>query len=74
MHTLKEIDDRFDQIEYKLNLIQQNAKFFLEVMQSQKSNSLEWIIVLLIGVECVIMCIDMSGMGEPFFKSLGLVS
>jgi uncharacterized Rmd1/YagE family protein len=69
-----EIDGRFDQIEYKLNLIQQNAKFFLEVMQHQKSNSLEWIIVLLIGAECVIMCIDMSGMGEPFFRSLGLVS
>lgn len=68
-----EIDDRFDQIEFKLNLIQQNAKFFLEVLQHQKSNTLEWIIVVLIGVECVIMCIDMSGMGETFFKYLGMI-
>ncbi|GAX17190.1 hypothetical protein FisN_10Lh038 [Fistulifera solaris] len=68
-----EIDDRFDHIEFKLNLIQQNAKFFLEVLQHQKSNSLEWIIVALISVECVIMCIDMTGMGEPLFKTLSSI-
>ena len=62
-----EIDARFDHIEFKLNLIQKNAKFFLEVLQHQKSNSLEWIIVVLIGVECVIMCVDMSGMGQTMF-------
>lgn len=65
-----EIDDRFDQIEFKLNLIQQNAKFFLEVLQSQKSNSLEWIIVVLIAVECVIMVLDMSGVGEGLMLAL----
>lgn len=65
-----EIDDRFEQIEFKLNLIQQNAKFFLEILQSQKSNSLEWIIVVLIAVECVIMCVDMSGMGENVMAPL----
>jgi uncharacterized Rmd1/YagE family protein len=65
-----EIDDRFDHIEFKLNLIQQNAKFFLEVLQSQKSNSLEWIIVVLIAVECTIMCLDMSGMGERVVASI----
>ena len=69
-----EIDDRFDSIEFKLNLIQQNAKFFLEVLQSQKSNSLEWIIVWLIGLESVLMCIDMSGKGEALFKYLGIIS
>ncbi|GKY90414.1 hypothetical protein MPSEU_000015200 [Mayamaea pseudoterrestris] len=66
-----EIDDRFDSIEMKLNLIQQNAKFFLEVLQSQKSNTLEWIIVGLIAVECCIMCMDMSGLGE---KMIGMLS
>ena len=65
-----EIDDRFDHIEFKLNLIQQNAKFFLEVLQSQNSNSLEWIIVWLIGIECVIMCVDMSGLGPSVFGKL----
>ena len=68
-----EIDDRFDQIEFKLNLIQQNAKFFLEVLQSQKSNSLEWIIVWLIALESALMCIDMSGKGEDFFRFMGLL-
>ena len=65
-----ELDDRFEHIEFKLNLIQQNAMFFMEVLQSQKSNSLEWIIVVLIGVECCLMCVDMSGMGESMFASI----
>ena len=68
-----EIDDRFDQIEFKLNLIQQNAKFFLEVLQHQKSNSLEWIIVWLIALESALMCVDMSGKGEALFQYLGLI-
>ena len=69
-----EIYTRFKDIEFKLNLIQQNAKFFLEVLQHQKSNSLEWIIVWLIGLESVLMCIDMSGKGEALFQYLGLIS
>jgi uncharacterized Rmd1/YagE family protein len=66
-----EIDSRFDQIEFKLDLIQQNAKFFLELLQSQKSNSLEWIIVVLILLECGLMCIEMAGLGEPLFSAIG---
>jgi len=65
-----EIDDRFDQIDFKLNLIQQNAKFFLDMLQHQKSNSLEWTIVVLILLECVLMCVEMSGMGEPLFRRI----
>jgi uncharacterized Rmd1/YagE family protein len=68
-----EIDDRFDHIEFKLNLIQQNAKFFLEVLQHQKSSNLEWVIVILITLECGLMCVEMSGMGEAFFAALGLL-
>eukprot|EP00555_Chaetoceros_dichaeta_P015117 CAMPEP_0198262072 /NCGR_PEP_ID=MMETSP1447-20131203/10638_1 /TAXON_ID=420782 /ORGANISM="Chaetoceros dichaeta, Strain CCMP1751" /LENGTH=504 /DNA_ID=CAMNT_0043950173 /DNA_START=149 /DNA_END=1662 /DNA_ORIENTATION=+ len=59
-----EIDGRFEHIEFKLNLIQQNAKFFLEILQSQKSNALEWIIIVLIAFECVLMILDMSGIGS----------
>ncbi|KAG7348419.1 ACR COG1723 YagE family protein [Nitzschia inconspicua] len=66
-----DIEERFEHIEFKLNLIQQNAKFFLEVLAHQKSNSLEWIIIVLIMFECVLMCMEMSGVGEPFFKYLG---
>ena len=73
-----EIDDRFDHIEFKLNLIQQNAKFFLEVLQDKNSNFLEWTIVILILVECCLMCVEMSGFGEVMFgnisKMLGLSS
>lgn len=63
-----EIDRRFAHIEYKLNLIQQNAKFFLEVLQSQKASSLEWIIIVLIAFECVLMCLDMTGAGASLFR------
>jgi len=63
-----EIEDRFQNLEFKLDLIQQNAKFFLEVLQSQKSNSLEWCIVVLILFECVLMIMEMSGLGETIFQ------
>lgn len=66
-----DIVERFEHIEFKLNLIQQNAKFFLEVLSQQKSNTLEWIIIVLIMFECVLMCMEMSGVGELFFATLG---
>jgi uncharacterized Rmd1/YagE family protein len=66
-----DIDQRFEHIEFKLNLIQQNAKFFLEVLANQKSNSLEWIIIVLIMFECVLMCMEMSGAGSVVFGALG---
>jgi uncharacterized Rmd1/YagE family protein len=62
-----DIDMRFEHIEFKLNLIQQNAKFFLDVLSQQKSNTLEWIIIVLIMFECVLSCAEMSGAGEHFF-------
>lgn len=62
-----DIEQRFEHIEFKLNLIQQNAKFFLEVMAHQKSNSLEWIIIVLISFECILMCMEMSGAGPTVF-------
>lgn len=57
-----EIDDRFDNLKYKLALIQDNTKFFLEIMHNQKSNMLEWIIIVLISAECVLMVMDMCDM------------
>jgi len=59
----KKIESRFDHIEFKLNLIAQNAKFFLEILHNQKTNTLEWIIIVLITFECALMILDMSGMG-----------
>jgi len=65
-----EIEDRFDNIEFKLNIIQSNAKFFLEVLAHQKSTSLEWIIVVLIAFESILMILEMSGHGEKIFSGL----
>jgi uncharacterized Rmd1/YagE family protein len=65
-----EIDHRFDNIEFKLDMIQQNAKFFLEMLHSQKTNTLEWIIIVLILFECILMCLEMSGLGTPLFESV----
>lgn len=58
-----EIDPRFEHIEFKLNMIQDNAKFFLEILQNQKTDTLEWIIIILITFECVLMILEMSGLG-----------
>jgi len=63
-----DLDERFRNVEFKLDLIQQNAKFFLEVLHAQKSNTLEWVIIVLISFECVLMILDMSGWGTQMFS------
>ena len=65
-----DLEDRFKDIEFKLNLIQQNSKFFLEVLHAQKSNTLEWVIIVLIGFECGLMILDMSGAGANLLSGL----
>jgi len=65
-----ETENRFDNIEFKLDMIQQNAKFFLEILHNQKTNTLEWIIIVLIMFECILMCLEMSGMGTAFFEAV----
>ena len=59
-----DLDERFRNVEFKLDLIQQNAKFFLEVLHAQKSNTLEWVIIVLISFECALMILEMSGWGS----------
>jgi len=68
MLTEFDIDDRFELIQFKLDLIQQNSKLFLEVIHHQKSASVEWVIVWLIGFECILMCLDMSGQGSIIYE------
>jgi uncharacterized Rmd1/YagE family protein len=67
-----DLEKRFASLSLKLNLIQQNTKFFLEILHNQKADSAEWIIIVLIAFECGLMLLDMSGMGEqvipPFTK------
>jgi len=63
-----ELEGRFSDLEFKLNLIQNNAKFFLEVNAAQKSSRSELVIIALIAVECVLMVADMSGAGTRIFS------
>ncbi len=70
MRSEFEIESRFEHIEFKLNLIQQNAKFFLEMLNDKKSNSLEWTIIVLIMFECILMIMEMSGLGPTLFKEI----
>jgi hypothetical protein len=66
-----EIESRFEQIEFKLNLIQQNAKFFIDILHDQKSSTLEWIIIVLITFECALMILEMSGLGPSLLFNGG---
>lgn len=69
MRSEFEIESRFENLEFKLNLIQQNAKFFLEILHNSKSQTLEWVIIILITFECIIMIMDMSGLGPSVLGS-----
>ena len=42
---------RFRTLDMKLNLIQDNLKYFLEILQNRKSDTLEWTIIILIAME-----------------------
>jgi len=53
------IGDRFSKVEHKINHVQSNTKFFLEILNHQKSNKLEWIIIVLIAAEIVLSCVDL---------------
>ena len=64
-----EIDERFECIEYKLNLIQENSEFFLQILQEENASTVEWIIIALICLEGVLMIVEMSGLGQVFFQN-----
>ncbi|KAL3138013.1 hypothetical protein ABBQ38_005249 [Trebouxia sp. C0009 RCD-2024] len=46
-----EIEERFSIVQTKLELVQDNLKYFLEIMQNNKSVLLEWLIIALISAE-----------------------
>lgn len=49
-----ELDDRFENLHFKLELIGKQLTFNLEILQNRKSDSLEWIIIALISVEILV--------------------
>eukprot|EP00887_Chlorella_sp_A99_P004232 scaffold15.g4232.t1 len=50
---------RFRTLDMKLNLIQDNLKYFLEILQNRKSDTLEWTIIILIAMEIVLTLYDL---------------
>lgn len=56
-----EMEPRFKILDMKLNLIQDNLKYFLEILQARKSDALEWTIIILIGVE---ICLSLYELGS----------
>ncbi|KAI5082304.1 hypothetical protein GOP47_0002047 [Adiantum capillus-veneris] len=59
-----ELDTRFESFDFKLEIIQHNVRFFLEILQNRKSDTLEWIIILLIAGEiCVSLYEILHGSG-----------
>eukprot|EP00192_Tetraselmis_astigmatica_P004588 CAMPEP_0117660356 /NCGR_PEP_ID=MMETSP0804-20121206/6925_1 /TAXON_ID=1074897 /ORGANISM="Tetraselmis astigmatica, Strain CCMP880" /LENGTH=479 /DNA_ID=CAMNT_0005467081 /DNA_START=127 /DNA_END=1566 /DNA_ORIENTATION=+ len=53
-----ELDSRFQTLDLKINLIQDNVKYFLEILQNRKSDTLEWIIIVLIAAEIMLGLYD----------------
>ena len=51
-----ELEERFQRLSLKLELMEKNVKYFLEILQNRKSDTLEWIIIILIAGE-IILCL-----------------
>lgn len=54
------MENRFETLDMKLNLVQDNLKYFLEILQNRKSDTLEWIIIILIGVEIALSVYELG--------------
>ena len=48
----------------QLTFIQDSAKYFLEILQDNKSNLLEWFIIILIMAEIVVSVYDLATRGH----------
>lgn len=55
-----ELESRFKTVDIKLSLVHHNTKFFLEVLHNDKSNKLEWTIIVLIFGEIVVMVYELA--------------
>ncbi|KAK9154150.1 hypothetical protein Sjap_001630 [Stephania japonica] len=55
-----ELTQRFTTLDFKLKFVEDNIKFLQETLHNRKSNSLEWIIIILIGAEIAISVYDIA--------------
>jgi len=60
-----ELDARYKDLSLKINIINEDARFFLAVLHHRKSTVLEWMIVVLIAGE---MAIGLAGLGLQVMK------
>lgn len=60
LRTELEMEPRFKTLDMKLNLIQDNLKYFLEILQARKSDSLEWTIIILIAIEIILSLYELG--------------
>jgi len=58
-----ELEDRFERLATKMELMQNNVKYFLEILQNRKSDTLEWIIIVLISGEICVSLYDIFTRG-----------
>ncbi|XP_078446790.1 protein RETARDED ROOT GROWTH, mitochondrial-like [Wolffia australiana] len=49
-----ELTQRFGSLDFKLKFVEHNIRFLQEILQNRKSDFLEWLIIILIGVEILI--------------------
>ena len=54
LRTEFELDYRFKDLSLKLDIVKDNARFFLSILNTEKGESLEWIIIFLIAGEIVL--------------------
>ncbi|KAK9127241.1 hypothetical protein Syun_016038 [Stephania yunnanensis] len=55
-----ELTQRFTTLDFKLKFVEDNIKFLQETLHNRKSNSLEWVIIILIGAEIAISVYDIA--------------
>ncbi|KAG6758447.1 hypothetical protein POTOM_038795 [Populus tomentosa] len=53
-----ELTQRFASLDFKLKFVEHNIRFLQEILQNRKSDFLEWLIIVLIGVEIIISVFD----------------
>lgn len=61
--NILELKDRFDIVEYKLNSIKDDIVMVMDLTNHNHSSLLEWIIIILIGIEIVMGLVDWFGPG-----------
>ncbi|KAL4184460.1 hypothetical protein AMTRI_Chr10g1130 [Amborella trichopoda] len=49
-----ELAPRFASLDFKLKFVEHNIHFLQEILQNRKSDFLEWVIIILISLECVL--------------------